>query len=67
MTDAIFADDESIIIDAMHRNHDGKWKKWAQVSRNAVYCQWMNLINDPPLKHEARPQCTVSCMSFAEP
>ena len=33
---SIFADDESIKIDAVHRNTDSKWKKRAQVSRNTV-------------------------------
>ena len=56
----IFAHGEIIKMDAMHRNKSimlGSERNEHVSLENTVYCQIINLINDPLMKHEIQPQC----------
>ena len=54
----IFAHGEIIKMDAMHTEIMLASERNEHVSlENTVYCQLINLINDPLMKHEIQPQC----------
>ena len=53
----IFAHGESIKMDAKHRIMLASERNEHLSLENTVYCQLINLINDPLMEHKIQKQC----------